>query len=345
MREAGHGAGTVTARRRRRRSGTEPTAARRSTAVGDRRFSLKSASTADWEKLLLQGEEFIKINSFNRKKRFIKCTADFKQLVWTSAKNHKRSTNKGSVLTAELRSVEQDGVRLKLRLDSRILDFQANNKQTADVWCGCFNYLLSRQSAALFDHRSTTNPVSNGERHAREADLSDDLHLFVRHTPTAKATEEQDTKTNIMDSASIRDLLVRSFRLASSEDLYTSLAVLLQGGTFLRHKPMQKPKTRFVFCTLLLDNIAYSSGQDNQKTRGALCSMDIVNIVTGGSNVVFDGIGVDRSCALSIVAVNASLHLSCEKKEVRDMWAHALRALVWIIANNKDGKIEAFYYW
>ena len=53
----------------------------------------------------LQGEEFIKINSFNRKKRFIKCTADFKQLVWTSAKNHKRSTNKGSVLTAELRSV------------------------------------------------------------------------------------------------------------------------------------------------------------------------------------------------------------------------------------------------
>ena len=108
---------------------------------------------------LVQGQEFIKINSFNRKHRMVACPVNLKSLTWKSVKDHKKHEDyKGSVDTIEFRSISLENLNIKLKFDSRTLNFLCETKEQAIEWGGIFAWLLSRAQETRGEVSNSVKP-------------------------------------------------------------------------------------------------------------------------------------------------------------------------------------------
>ena len=330
---------------------------------------------------LAQGHEFIKCNSFNRKHRIVSCPVDLSTVVWKSTKSHKKHEDKGSVSSLELRSVQLDNLHIKLKFDSRTLDFLCATQSEALEWSGIFEWLLEIVEEKRLQALQTPNrEASTGlggvyQRKARSATVSSGISPLLTassdavelraesfHNPFADSsnstgTEHQSLRSRLQESLASPQLADdMSFLFTSNRHLmYRLIGRLMEGSAFQRYKPNQKCKSRFVWCSLLLDSIMYSLDREHKETakpRGHLSTVKIDNIEKGGANQIMenhfsdpDALQEMKTLTFSIVTPETTLHLACTTEKMRDEWVTGLRFIVWMLRNNEDGKIEEFYYW
>mgnify|MGYP001193971762 FL=1 len=338
---------------------------------------------------LVQGQEFIKINSFNRKHRMVACPVNLKSLTWKSVKDHKKHEDyKGSVDTIEFRSISLENLNIKLKFDSRTLNFLCETKEQAIEWGGIFAWLLSRAQETRGEVSNSVKPrvgflrsspgkTKRTRSSTVSAGISPHLHDLSSHesfsNPFAVATnptgendgyEEKSLRNRLaspsnqygssMSNARLRPELENQMSSLYKEDkfaMYTLVAKLMDGATFLRYKPHhQKPKSRFVWFSIMLDSLMYSLDREHKETtkpRGLLPTMNITAITEGCTANILEHhrstIEVEKS--FTVVEGENMLHLQCETVEMRTNWIKGLRFIMWMVRHYEDGKIEEFYYW
>ena len=324
----------------------------------------------------------------------------------------------------ELRSVAQDNLHIKLKFDSRTLDFLCQTHAEATEWSNIFGWLLeiveekrleslaggsgkSQNRPALslrgvYKKRVRSSTVSAGilPRPSRSIDGGrgnakgksstvgktttvnnsgkNDMDLisiraksfvnpFGPNQPNTTNTKEQSlrnrldnpsnqyskTMSNARLSPEIANEMLQLFQ-SNRHTMYRRISRLMEGSTFTRYKPHQKPKSRFVWCSLLLDSIMYGLDREHKETtkpRGHLSTMELSKIVAGGADGILDHhfskkeeVSRLSKLTFSIVSPEATLHLSCQTEQQRDEWVLTLRFVMWMLRNNVDGKIEEFYY-
>ena len=291
---------------------------------------------------LTQGHTFIKCNSFNRKQRVVSCPLDLSVVTWRSTKEHKKHEDKGSISTSELRSVLLDNLHLKLKFDSRTLDFLCTSHLEAREWSGIFSWLLNnveenrletlfgqnnkvkkrfrsstvcagiRPRLAHKTYDSSNNTTGSSSKNIEQSDVGNDTcnvkygraESFINPISSGKSNNHQSLRSQLDDPnneshtsmsnakfpSDLADSMLSQFD-SDRHAMYRLISRLMEGNAFTRYKPNQKPKSRYVWCSMLLDSIMYSLDKEHKeatKPRGHLPTMEIQQVVKGGVPNILD---------------------------------------------------------